>query len=291
MTDTFGVTLDRRRSAYRPDLAAAYLRGKVDAPRFEEGYAARVIRAQAPLCNAPDPAASLDTELLYGEVVQVFDEAGGWAWVQSHTDGYVGYAPRDVLSRDMLPATHRVQSLGTFVYPKPDIKSPPVLLLPMNAVLTVAAMEDKFAQLSTGAYVFARHLAPLDKFAKDFVDIAERFIGTPYLWGGRTRIGIDCSGLVQASLQAAGIASPRDSDMQQAELGTAIEVNSDFDGLARGDLVFWPGHVGIMANGVMLVHANAHHMAVVVEPLPEAAQRIAKAGAEVSSIRRFIAAA
>lgn len=281
--------LDPRRHAYREDLAADSLRGKVTAERFVSGELQRVARATAALRRAPDPALGFDTELVYGETVQVFDTANGWAWCQAIRDGYVGYTPYDALALDVPAATHRVSAIGTFLHGQPDIKSPPLMHLSINAPLAVADVGEKFYRLATGGYVIARHVSPLGKVARDFVDIAERLIGVPYLWGGRTRVGLDCSALVQISMQAAGLACPRDSDMQEAEVGANLLVPDELTGLRRGDLVFWKGHVGIMADGVMLVHANAHHMAVVAEPLSTAKQRIARAGSEISSIKRPVA--
>lgn len=281
--------LDPRRHAYREDLAADSLRGKVTAERFVSGELQRVARATAALRRAPDPALGFDTELVYGETVQVFDTANGWAWCQAIRDGYVGYTPYDALALDVPAATHRVSAIGTFLHGQPDIKSPPLMHLSINAPLAVADVGEKFYRLATGGYVIARHVSPLGKVARDFVDIAERLIGVPYLWGGRTRVGLDCSALVQISMQAAGLACPRDSDMQEAEVGANLLVPDELTGLRRGDLVFWKGHVGIMADGIMLVHANAHHMAVVAEPLSTAKQRIARAGSEISSIKRPVA--
>lgn len=280
-------SLDPRRNAYRPGLAAKYLEGNVEAVRFVEGFTAQVMRASVPLRKLPDFARGFETEALYGETLTVYDEADGWSWVQLKRDHYVGYMPSDSLTRTALAPTHRVQALGTFIYAEPDIKTPPVQHLPLNAVLTVRATSDKFAELESGGYVSLRHIALLNRTARDFVDIAERFIGTPYLWGGRTRIGIDCSGLVQMALHASGIPSPRDSDMQMAELGASLPVSDIDERLTRGDLVFWPGHVGIMSDSMMLVHANAHHMAVVIEPLPDAVQRIARGGSQVAAIKRI----
>lgn len=280
-------TLDPRRNAYRPGLAASYLEGKVDAARFVEGLTAQVMRASVPLRGQPDYTRGFDTEALYGETVTVYDEADGWAWVQLKRDQYVGYLPADCLSRNILAPTHRVQALGTFIYPEPNIKTPPLQHLPLNAVVTVHNSGEKFAELHNGGFVVVRHLAMLNRAVLDFVDIAERFIGVPYLWGGRTRIGIDCSGLVQTSLHAAGVPAPRDSDMQMSELGASIPVSDIDERLMRGDLIFWPGHVGIMSDGIMMVHANAHHMAVAIEPLPEAISRTARNGSHVVAVKRM----
>lgn len=278
--------LDPRRHAYREDLAGESLRGKVSAPRFIAGELQRVARATVALRRAPNPGLGFDTELIFGETVRVYDTADGWAWCQATQDGYVGYVPHEALALDVPAATHRVSAIGTFLYGQPDIKSPPLMHLSINAPLAVAETGERFYRLTTGGYVIARHVAPLTKFARDFVDIAERLIGVPYLWGGRTRVGLDCSAVVQIAMQAAGLSCPRDSDMQEAEVGASLLVPDDLNGLRRGDLVFWKGHVGIMVDGVMLLHANAHHMAVVAEPLSTAKQRIVRTGSEISSIKR-----
>lgn len=276
---------DRRRNAWREDLAAAELRNIVAAPRFVEGAPARVTRSVVPLRRTPTAGAPLETEALFGERLTVFDEADGWAWVQLARDRYVGYVASAALASDIVEPTHRVEALGTFVYPHADIKAPPVMHLPLGAEVTVRDADAKFAELATGGFVVVRHIVERARFAKDFVDVAERFVGAPYLWGGRTRIGMDCSGLVQIALEAAGFSCPRDSDMQEAELGTSVLVPGDLEGLERGDLVFWPGHVGVMVDAVMLLHANAYHMAVAVEPLRVAAERIMRLESGASRIR------
>jgi cell wall-associated NlpC family hydrolase len=191
------------------------------------------------------------------------------------------------LRRGTTQATHRIHSLGTFVYGTPDIKSPPLLHLAMNALLTVKTGDERFLELEGRAYVYARHATFVDRHARDFVEIAERFVGTPYLWGGRTHVGVDCSGLVQTSLLAAGIVAPRDTDMQQADLGESIPIDADLEGFTRGDLVFWKGHVGLMIDSVLMVHANAHHMQVAIEPLHEAAQRIRKTSGDIVAVKRL----
>jgi cell wall-associated NlpC family hydrolase len=279
--------LDPRRHAYRPDLAALSLRGQIVSPRYAAGTLRQVNKPAVPLRRQPSAALGLETEALFGELVKVYDEAEGWAWVQLQKDRYVGYMPANALTKDVQLPTHRVKALGTFIYPAADIKTPPVMHLPLNAEVRVAEWTERFCRVERGGFVVTRHLIERERAERDFVDIAERLIGTPYLWGGRTRIGIDCSGLVQVALEAAGVSAPRDSDMQAAELGEPIPIPDDLDGLQRGDLIFWKGHVGIMADGVMLVHANAHHMAVAVETLPEAVERIGKQAAPITGIRRM----
>ena len=181
-----------------------------------------------------------------------------------------------------------VRAIGTFLYPEPDIKSPPWMHLSITASLAIAEEGPTFCRLADGRHVPTRHIIDRTRFAADFVAIAERFVGIPYAWGGKTRLGVDCSGLVQVAMQAAGHVCPRDSDMQQAEIGDAVTISEHLDNLQRGDLVFWKGHVGIMTDGFMLLHANAHHMAVVLEPLKTAVDRIARAGSPITAIRRPI---
>jgi cell wall-associated NlpC family hydrolase len=278
---------DPRRHAYRPDLAAESLRHEVEAPRYAPGTTGQIVRSAVPLRRRPDAGVGLDTEALYGEIVTVYDEAGGWAWVQLERDRYVGYVPADAVSPHVLEPTHRVKALGTFVYPVPEIKSPPLMHLSLNSLVTVAERNGPFCRLERGGFVVARHIVEWNRHERDYVDIAERLIGTPYLWGGRTRVGLDCSGLVQVSLEAAGIPCPRDTDMQEAEVGRRVVGDNPVEGLERGDLVFWKGHVGMMADGLMLVHANAHHMAVTIETLPEAVERIAKSGSGITAVKRL----
>ena len=284
-----GEGLDPRRHPCRPDLACETLRGIVPADRYVTGTRCQIVRATVPLRARPDLSAGMDTELLFGEMVRLYDVSGSWGWVQLERDRYVGYVPANTISERLVPTTHRVRSLGTFVYPKPDIKLPPLVHLPLGAEITVTRTHDGFHELASGGFVVVLHAAEHANHARDFVEVAERFIGTPYLWGGRTHIGIDCSGLVQLSLEAAGLDAPRDSDMQREELGEAVPVPPDLEGLTRGDLIFWKGHVGIMSDGLMLLHANAHHMAVVFETLPEAVERIAKASGNIVAVRRLAA--
>jgi len=278
---------DPRRNAYREDLAAEGLRGTVKARNFSPGWDRQVVYPATPLRPRPDARANWTTEALYGEQVRVYDENKDWAWVQLASDGYVGYVRASALSPQVNAATHRVRALGTFLYAAADIKAAPLMPLSMNALLSIAEAGPSFARLIDGTFVPTRHIAEANRFVADFVSAAERFVGVPYLWGGRTRFGVDCSGLLQTALQAAGRECPRDSDMQEAELGQNLEGDNILDGLERGDLVFWKGHVGIMTDGFMLLHANAHHMAAIVEPVRAAVERIARAGLPISSVKRL----
>ncbi|WP_353185328.1 C40 family peptidase [Bosea sp. (in: a-proteobacteria)] len=279
---------DRRITPFRPDLAAGHLRGQVEAPAFAEPRPMRVVAPSAPLRREPRPDAPLDTEALAGELVQVYERHEGWAWGQLAGDGYVGYLPDDALRADAPAPTHRVSALRTFIYPGPSIKSPPLAALSLAAGVTVAEETSEFAVLADGGHVFRKHLAPPDRFEPDFVAVAERFRGVPYLWGGKTSLGLDCSGLTQLALAAAGIASPRDSDMLEAALGAAVPFDDSLSGLKRGDLVFWKGHVGILTGPDTLLHANGYTMTVFSEPLREARDRIlAKSFGAITSIRRL----
>ncbi|MBO6666559.1 NlpC/P60 family protein [Parvibaculum sp.] len=280
---------DPRLNAYREDLAAAHLRGEVKASRFAEGVD-RLVRASVlPLLRRPEANAPMDTQLLFGETFRVFEEKNGWAWGQSLLDDYVGYVEAKELSPRALTPTHTVAALRTFVYPKPDLKTRPATPLSMNAKVKVGGARGSYSELETGGWVFSAHLAPIGSHVRDFVSVAEEFTGVPYLWGGRDSMGLDCSGLVQMSLERAGIASLRDTDMQEATLGEALPEPIDFTKLARGDLVFWKGHVGIMADAERMIHANAHHMRVAVERLDIAMSRIARSDAgHVTSIKRLV---
>jgi cell wall-associated NlpC family hydrolase len=280
---------DRRVTPARPDLAADHLRGLVDAPRYAIGRARRIIAASAPLRRFPDAGAALETEALYGESVTVFDEDGGWAWAQLDRDLYVGYLPGAALGAPSEP-THRVAALRAHAYPGPSIKLMPRMALSLGARLTIVGREGDFAVTEDGLHFWLRHLAESGSREPDYVAVAERFLETPYLWGGRTSEGIDCSGLVQTALIAAGVASPRDSDMQEAALGEPVAVDGLEAPLKRGDLVFWKGHVGIMRDSATLLHANGWHMRVVSEPLNQTRDRIAVGGGgKVTSVRRLAA--
>ena len=280
------TTLDPRRHAYRADLAAEPLRGLVAAERYVTGERRQVGAPSLPLRRGPRFDSTLDTEALHGETVMVYEEREGWAWVQLEHDSYVGYMPSEGLVPVSAAPSHRVAVLRTYVFPEPDSKTPPLAMLSLNALMAVTEQTGRYLRLAGGGFVYGQHAAPLGEVAEDFVAIAESFLGTPYLWGGRTSVGLDCSGLVQLAAAAAGHALPRDADMQAAEAGEAVAWHAH-GALARGDLVFWPGHVGIMTSAQDFIHANAHHMAVEIEPFRLARDRIKKAGFEMTGVRRL----
>jgi cell wall-associated NlpC family hydrolase len=278
---------DPRLTPARGDLAAKYLEGKVQADRFVTGEEFEVVEPSAPVREQPSSNAMLMTEALRGERVTVYDRNGeGWAWGQLAGDGYVGWLPDAALMKPATAPTHKVSALRTFVFPGPSIKLPPADTLVLGSKLTIAREDGTFAVTRDGKYLPKTHLAPLDHREPDFVAVAERFVSTPYLWGGKSSFGIDCSGLVQVSLTSAGIGCPRDSDMQQAGLGRALEPH-ETSKLQRGDLIFWKGHVAIVRDGSTMVHANAHHMATVIEPTEPAIARIKQAGSEIVAIKRL----
>lgn len=278
--------LDPRRNVIREDMAAASLREKFRAPRYVQGELRQVVGAVAPVRLVPRFDAPLLTEALCGELATIYDMIEGWGWVQLEQDGYVGYMPMNNLSATIEEPTHWVGARGTFVYPAPDLKRPPIMRLSFNSKVTVIGREGRFLELGRGGFAFGGHLLPLEEKGKDFVRLAEKLIGTPYLWGGRSGLGIDCSALVQLGMQACGLTCPRDSDMQEAEVGEALPEN-DLDKLSRGDLVFWRGHVGLVQSAEWMIHASGHQMEVVVEPIRRAIERIATTHGDVTSIRRI----
>lgn len=278
--------LDPRLHAYRADLADAALAGEVQAERYVEPRMMQVIDPVVTVHKAPRFDAMQLTQALFGEEVRLFHEEEGWAWVQLSKDGYVGYVNGNALSPHVTPATHRVAVPSTFMYPDANLKTLPAVPLTLNAQVTVTGANGAYSQLSNGRFVFTAHLKRVDDVETDFVAVAEMFRHVPYYWGGKSVQGLDCSGLVQLSLEACGQRALRDSDMQEQTLGEQLLVN-DLDNLRRGDLVFWNGHVGIMTDKRTLLHANGHHMMVVAEPLKDAVDRIAARYGQLTSIRRL----
>ncbi|PWW00394.1 NlpC/P60 family protein [Hoeflea marina] len=279
-------TLDHRVNAYRPDLADRRLAGRVEAGAFADGQAARIVVPVADLRRRPDLGSGIDTQALMGEDVRVFDRADGWAWVQLAADSYVGYLPEASLAGGAGTSTHLVTRQRSFVYPGPDLRFPVVHALSMASRITVIGEAEtrgtRYLLLDDGTAVIAAHCRPL--VDADPVTVAALMIETPYLWGGRSGFGIDCSGLVQLALGMAGKRAPRDSDQQAASLGEVIDPSRN--GLRRGDLVFWKGHVAFLEDERTILHASGGTMTVTREPLADAIARIMPLYGEPTLYRR-----
>lgn len=280
--------LDHRLNAFREDLADARLEGSVTAGRFIAGQASKIVVPVADMRRSPSATSGIETQLLMGDAVSVFDRDGDYAWVQSTRDGYVGYVEAGAVGAADAPVTHLVAAPRTFVYPEPNMKLPPTAALSMGSALSVTEFvevrDTRYALLAGGGAVIAAHLRPIDDLETDYVAIAETLIRTPYLWGGSSAFGIDCSGLVQLSMRMTGRDVLRDSDMQAGHLGEPLDLAQDQ--LHRGDLVFWNGHVAIMTGEVTVIHANGNTMDVALEPLGAAIERIAKLYGEPTGYRR-----
>jgi cell wall-associated NlpC family hydrolase len=284
--------LDPRLNAYRPDLAAESLKGRVAAERFTSGRPAQVARGVAALRRRPGADAPQDSQLLSGEEVRVYDEAEGWAWVQNRTDSYVGYVESAALGAETRAASHSVAVLRSFLFPGPDLKLPPLDALSMTGRVAVTGTEGGYSQVAFGGrngWIYSRHLAPEGEVAGDFVATALQFLGVPYLWGGKASGGLDCSGLVQVALARAGIPCPRDSDLQAESLGAAVSWEPGRTELQRGDLIYFPGHVAIALDARDVVSANAHAMMVSIEPLEVLEARVKResGGTGVTAVRRL----
>jgi cell wall-associated NlpC family hydrolase len=278
------ASFDRRITAARPDLAAAHLKGIVAAERYAEGRSMQVAHGSTALRAAPSDAAPLETELLFGERLTVYEVKDGWAWGQAALDDQVGYGRVDSLAASDLPPTHRVVVRATPLLNEPDAKLPARAILPLNAKLPIAEHGARFSRLAGGGYVYSGHIAGIGSHIADWIAIAEGFLGVPYVWGGKTFAGIDCSGLIQTALETAGIAAPRDTDLMEAALGKPPALDAP---LQRGDLVFWKGHMGAMLDAVRIIHASGSAMQVVIEDFASVRARILADGFPIRTIKRL----
>jgi cell wall-associated NlpC family hydrolase len=249
----------------------------------------QVSAPSAALRKAANAHAEQWDQLLFGETFLVLEQSDGWGWGQAERDGYVGWVELRCLTQEVLAPTHWVGTIRTYGFAEPAIRAPVMGLYSLNALVRVEeGGDERFAKVARIGYVTRHHLSPIgEHLADDAAGVAERFLGAPYLWGGRESLGLDCSGLVQQALYACGRACPRDSDLQQA-LGSPLNIDASHEGLRRNDLVFWKGHVGIMLDAHRLLHANAHHMATAIEPFAKAAGRIeAGGGGAPTAFRRL----
>ena len=266
--------LDPRTTPSRGDVAAAHLEGQVQAERFVEPVDWQCRIPAAPIRRGPSSDAAVDDQVLCGEVFAVVDESDGWGWGFSRAGGYVGWVELAGFSSGLLQPDRRISVLRTYAFSRPDIKSAPNALLSLNALIHSGERRGRFVEAKGMGWVIEAHTAALDEHAGDFVAVAEAFLGAPYLWGGKESLGLDCSGLTQMALRAAGLDVPRDTDMQEARLKSIWREVTDDPDRERGDIVFWPGHVGIMTDSEHLLHANASSMDCTLEPFAEAETRI-----------------
>jgi cell wall-associated NlpC family hydrolase len=264
---------DRRLTLVRDGLADVRLEGLVAAERFAATVPMQVAAPTASLRKAATPEAEQENQLLFGERFDVLFEDGDFAFGQARRDGYVGYAPSAALALLVDPPTHHVAAIRTYAFSQPDIKSAIVGLYSVGALVTLEAREGRFVKVAGSGWITEAHLGPIGTGETDYVAVAQRFLGAPYQWGGRESLGLDCSALVQLSLAACSRACPRDTDMQRGFFAEIAEADR-----RRGDLVFWKGHVAVLLDADTIIHANAFHMAVAIEPLAGAITRIEAAG-------------
>lgn len=281
----FADPMDPKTTLARPDLAEQALEGLVPASAYRPTVPMQCAAAVAAVRDGPAGEGVQLDQLVYGEIFDVLETRGGWAWGRARRDGYVGFVDVAALNSSVATPSHRVSALRTYVYAEPDFRSQPRMLLTLNALVAETGRQGRFVRTGDAGWIIDRHLADFAVFDNEPAAVAERFVGAPYQWGGRESLGLDCSALVQQALYACGRGCPRDSD-EQAALGEPVAP----DALQRNDLVFWPGHVAIMVDRQSVVHANAHHMAVAVEPLADAAARQRAQGAGDPVAYRRIAA-
>jgi cell wall-associated NlpC family hydrolase len=282
--------LDRRLNAFRDDRADIRLRPMLTDREFVSGRPAVIAAPVVDFRDAPAAESECVSQGLYGETVSVFEDRDGWSWVQADLDDYVGYVQSSTLEAVHVQPTHMVAAQRSYRYTGPDLRFPVVDTLSIGSRLKVAGQAEtrgtRYAVLEDGTAVVAGHLRPVGESEADYVDAAMRFLHSPYLWGGRSGFGVDCSGLIQLSMMMAGRSILRDTDMQAESVGTLLAKGPGIPDLMRGDLVFWKGHVAIMTDRDTMLHASGHSLTVTLEPIGAAVDRIAASYGWPTAFRR-----
>lgn len=280
------TTLDKSINPYRSDIAGEKLRGKVIAESFVAPIQYQIKVPIADLKLAPSNDAEQCSVALAGEIIEIYEVKYGFAWGQLVDDDYVGYIDANALNQDIIAPTHKVCAARTPILSMPKVQGNVLGIMPMNAkILPTAIRENGFVWCEGFGFIYEKHLCPIDEYFEDPVEVAQKFIGAPYVWGGKSALGIDCSGLVEISFAACNIELPRDARLQELR-GQKIAFDDSLAGLKRGDLVFWAGHVAIMIDETNIIHANAHHMMVSIEPLRDAKARSDNSGVPIRTITR-----
>ena len=266
--------LDPRTTLARKDLADTALKARVRAERYAPIKSKVVSTGIVDVKKTPNNSAPLLTQAFFGEEVSMLDEANGWAFCQLNSDGYVGFLKSEHLSTHGLQPSHSVAVPLSHVYPKPDVRAPIGMAIPFGAQVTISegVEEKRFSEVRGLGWIYKRHLKPLGSLNADYLQTAAMFLHAPYVWGGKTALGLDCSALVQLALNYAGKDCPRDTDQQLEMLGRSVGAN--ISACEKGDLVFFPGHVGFMLDKMRLLHANATYMRVTLDKLESVVSRL-----------------
>ena len=274
--------MDPRLTPANQNVACSSLRGQIEHTNFVEGQNYQVNVPFVDLLGAP--GGERNRQLIYGSKVKYFGETDGWAFIQNTYDDYVGYVPQETISLDT-NKTHIVSAPLSHVFSEPNIKAKNIATLPLTAKVSGKKVENGFLETELG-WIPIRHLQLKTKFATNPVEVAKLFLNSPYLWGGNTSLGIDCSGLIQVSMSLCGLRCPGDSDQQLAKLGQNIDIDTTQE---KGDILFWKGHVALALNARQVLHANAYHMSTVIEELSEAVIRIKnQEGNDIIARKRLI---